>query len=237
MGGRLDPKGQPFPKVFKGPTIDASELKIIQSMKNVIRMGRATSIGRDKILFGDRGSIDFESKSTLLVDCMVDNQYGYVYDENMQIFERDRINLGPITILFNPSMTSAQIAFLEAKLEKEDEKKNSCCYFLRGKDLCTPDPKNFVGAFYLQQKSTEAFMKISGAPKFMFNSRVNSAAPKHHGGFLKFFWKMFGPSQFHKFGKQLVHKVESKGYNDLDQCFGAETFEKKETKKISPLFC
>lgn len=117
------------------------------------------------------------------------------------------------------------------------KKKNSCCYFNRGEKFCQPNYENFIGQFYLQTKSTEAFMKISGGPNFFMNSRTNAAAPKHHGGFLKFFWNMYGPNQYHKFSKKLIQKIESKGFNDLDHCFGSETFEKKQAKKVSPLFC
>ena len=59
---RLDPNG-PVPKICKGLTMDEKEITIIQSIKSVVRMGRATSVEDNKILL-DQGSLDFSSIDT-----------------------------------------------------------------------------------------------------------------------------------------------------------------------------
>merc|ERR1712238_596649 len=70
----------------------------------------------------EKGSFDFSPDDTVLVDCMVDNLYGYNFKEDFQIFEPNRINLGPLTLVFNVSMSSAHIAFLECALDKKNNK-------------------------------------------------------------------------------------------------------------------
>jgi len=220
--GRLDPKG-PHPEVFKGATIYAKELDLIRSIQNVVRMGRATSIEPNKIVL-DRGSLEFSSDDTLLVDCMVDNLYGYRFSDDFAIFEPGRINLGPMLGVFNPSLSSAIIAFWECTMDgDDDESKNDCCYFLRG-EYSDERAEMLIGGFYMEVKSNEALMKVKGGTKFLMNCRTNLNSPMHHkGGMLRLMWNFYGPQQLHKFGKALVEKVESKGYSDVNHCFGIET--------------
>merc|ERR1711907_843970 len=144
------------PQVFKGPTMDREELTLMKSIKNVVRMGRATSIEGDGKIVLEKGTINFSVDDTLLIDCMVDNVYGYDFPASLNIFEPGRINLGPITFLFNVSASSSHIAFLECALKDEsDEAKNSRCFFARG-EYAQPTIQSFVGAFYLQTKTQEA---------------------------------------------------------------------------------
>jgi len=236
MMGRLDPTGDTtnVPNVFKGPTIDVKELNTIRKISNIVRMGRATSIESNRVLL-DHGSFDFSPDDTVLIDCMVDNLYGYTFGDDFTIFEPGRINLGPLTLVFNVSFSSAHIAFLECALGNKnktktntdndnDEAKNNCCYFLRG-PYTQPHPENLIGMSYMQNKCIAKLMKVKGGSKFFFQSRVNQAAPKHHkGGMTKMLWNFYGPHQMWKFDKELTKKVESKGYSDLDHCFGIETF-------------
>jgi len=226
---RLDPT-RPYPEVFKGPVMDSQELKKMRSVQNIVRMGRATSIEAGKVILQE-GVMDFTIDDTLLVDCMVNNVYGYVFDEDFTIFEPGKINMGPLTSVLNVSMSAAHLAFLETKL-KDDDAKNQSCYFLRGKKYATETPETVVGAMYMEMKSMEAIMKIKGGAKFYMNSRCNANAPKHFkGGWWKFLWMSFGPKQMAGFGKALTKKIESKGYSDIDHCWGIETFE--QSKKVA----
>merc|ERR1712224_702391 len=222
--GRLDPDGnRPVPQIFKGPVMDRKELGLMRSVQNVVRMGRATAIEENKIVL-ESGSIDFSSDDTLLVDCMVDNLYGYNFPEDTVIFEPGRINLGPLTFLFNVSASSAHIAFLECTFD-DDESKNDLCYFPRGEQHTAPSIQNFVGAFYLQMKCQEAMKNVPGGGKFLLGSRTNLNAPMHHkGGLLRFLWFLYGPKRAIGFSKKLYKKVESRKYSDVDDCFGIETF-------------
>jgi len=227
---RLDPK-QPYPDVCKGPIIDSDDLNAIRSIQNVIRMGRATSIEANKIML-ECGSIEFSSHDTLLVDCMVNSEgaFGHVFDEDHKIFEPERINLGPLISLFSASLSSAIVAFLECAIKgDDDEAKNGCCYFLRGKHVHTPN--TLVGSIYMDTKTNNALMQVKGGSKFILNSRTNAFAPQHQkGGMLGVLWAMFGPSKMYKFPKALIQKVESKGYEDIDHCFGVETLGVKHKK-------
>jgi len=219
---RIDPT-RPFPMVFKGPVMTTEEMEQMRSVKNIVRMGRATSIEAGRVVLQE-GTLDFTNEDTLLVDCMVNNLYGYDFDKDFTIFEPGRINLGPLTSLFNVSMSAAHLAFLETKLE-DDDSKNKSCYFLRGKEYTNGHPSFLIGSIYMEMKSTEVIMKIKGGAKFYMNSRCNGNAPKHFkGGWWKFLWMSFGPKQMAKFGKVLVKKIESKGYSDIDHCWGVETF-------------
>jgi len=222
--GRQDNPDCRFPQVFKGPTIDKSEFDTIRTVENVIRMGRATSIeSNGRIVFNDDRCLEFNPDSTLFVDCMVDNFYGYKFPSDLRIFEPNRINLGPVLAAFNVSLSAAHTAFLECNLET-DQEKNDCCYFLRG-DHADPVPENFIGMLYMQTKSVEKLIKIEGGQKFFMKSRTNLNSPQHHkGGTMKMMWKFYGPKQMHKFGSKLIKKIESKGFSDVDHCFGIESF-------------
>merc|ERR1712238_332994 len=130
------------------------------------RMGRATSIESNKVVL-DHGNFEFSPDDTVLIDCMVDNFYGYRFRDDFTIFEPGRINLGPLTFVLNVSLSSAHIAFLECALRNSntngknntnndnDEAKNKCCYFLRG-PYTQPRPEFLIGMLYMQYKSIEA---------------------------------------------------------------------------------
>jgi len=229
-----NPDSNNVPQVFKGPTMDREELTLMKSIKNVIRMGRATSIEEEGKIMLEKGTIDFSTDDTLLIDCMVDNVYGYDFPESLNIFEPGRINLGPITFLFNVSASASHIAFLECALKDEsDEAKNERCFFARG-EYAQPTIQSFVGAFYLQTKTQEALSKtVPGGGKFMLSCRTNIAAPMHHkGGFMRLMWFLYGQGAI-KFSKKLYRKIESGGYKDIDHRFGIETFAPNKKEEIA----
>eukprot|EP00531_Pseudo-nitzschia_arenysensis_P004517 CAMPEP_0116133362 /NCGR_PEP_ID=MMETSP0329-20121206/10063_1 /TAXON_ID=697910 /ORGANISM="Pseudo-nitzschia arenysensis, Strain B593" /LENGTH=503 /DNA_ID=CAMNT_0003627983 /DNA_START=156 /DNA_END=1667 /DNA_ORIENTATION=+ len=227
--GRLDPS-RPFPKVTKGATIDMRELQAIRTIQNVVRMGRATSIQAGKVVL-EKGSLDFTTDDTLLVDCMALDLYGYLsFSEDFTIFEPGKINLGPGYGVFNPSYSYAHTAFLECNLD-DDASKNDCCYFVKGEHGRDLHPAYVIGLMYIQTKTFNALQKVKGGAKFMLASRTNAQAPYHHkGGMLRLLWFLFGPSQGAKFGDKLIQKVESKGFSDLHHCFGVETFGSKDVE-------
>merc|ERR1712224_515290 len=107
--GRLD-TDRPVPQVFKGPVVDKTEFEMIRTIQNVVRMGRATSIECDHIMFNDGHTLNFTPKDTLFVDCMVNNEYGYQFPEGFEIFEPGKINLGPLLSAFNVSLSAAHTA-------------------------------------------------------------------------------------------------------------------------------
>merc|ERR1712025_697653 len=194
----------------------------MKSIKNVVRMGRATSIETNTIVL-EKGTLDYTPEDTLLIDCMVDNMYGYGFDKDFTIFEKNQINLGPVTFVFNASASGAHIAFLESALKDDDDAKNGCCFFIKGMTYDTiSNIENMVGQFYLQDKTMQKLMKVvPGGPRFFFESRTNLLKPTHHkGGMCRFLWFSFGPKRGATFSKKLTKKIEAKGFTDLDHCFG-----------------
>lgn len=236
---RLDPNSV-FPPVFRGASVTAEELEKIQSIKTVVRKGKATSIEANRIVL-EKGSLEFSPESTLLVDCMLDNMHGYAsFGEDFTIFEKGRINLGPQLGFFNICLSAAVVAFLECSYDDAtddcaDSKKNDCCYFLTGDHVGIPE--YLIGSMYMEVKYTEALMKIPGGTKFLFSSRTNMNAPMHFkNGILKMLWGAFGPHQMHKFPKQMANKVESMGYTDIDHCFGETPKQQQSTTKLPPKY-
>ena len=234
---RLDDPNRPdLPGWFKGAIINKSDFEVIRSIQSLIRRGRASSVQFDEILFQDDNEtpLEFTPGTTLLVDCMVEEFYGYEVSENFRIFEKGRINLGPAIAFFNVSLTSAMIAFIESNIKKDingnqyddddlDARKNESCYILRGRHS-RPEPQILIGAYYMHIKSFRAFSKLKGGMKFLRTSRTNDGATMHHKGWLwKFLWKFYGPNQLHKVVSQIVEKVECRGFSDLDHRFGLES--------------
>ena len=95
---RLDPENRPFPKVFKGPTIDKEELVEFRSIKDVVHLGRVAGITQDSIILQD-GTLQLACPSdTLVVDCMADFDgqfYGYRdIPENLTCLKKVESTLG-----------------------------------------------------------------------------------------------------------------------------------------------
>jgi len=221
--GRLDNPNGDFPEIFKGPVMTLEEINLMRSVENVVRVGRASAVEKDRIVL-ERGTIDYESDSTLLVDCMAEGNYGLHFPQDLRIYEPGRITLGPLTVVFNASFSAAHIAFLECALDSDDAK-NDCCYFIRGATAETVGKlEQLIGSFYLTNKSYEKLMKVPGGLKFLFQSRTNIMSPIHHkGGLPRLMWFVLGPEGGAKIEKILKKKVESKEFSDLDHCFGVET--------------
>mmetsp|Transcript_22373 Transcript_22373/g.32902 ORF Transcript_22373/g.32902 Transcript_22373/m.32902 type:complete len:226 (-) Transcript_22373:152-829(-) len=174
--GRLQPEGA-FPEVCKGATIDTEELQKLRSIKDVVRLGRVTSIGPDSMIL-ERGSVPIAANETLFVDCMAENFYGYASNihEKFTIFEPGRVNLGPSPLVFNPSCSSSLFAYLEANFS-DDAIKNEVIYFLKGKKHTETTPKLLLGSFLAQLKTLQALGKYGPAVQFVLQSRTNQDAP------------------------------------------------------------
>lgn len=219
--GRLQPttnNGASFPNIFRGPTINTDELDLLRSIKDTIRLGRITSITSNEIIF-EKGTTTMEMNSTLFVDCMVDKLYGYEdFPDNFKFFEPGRINLGPMLALFNPSLTSAIVAYLEVTFNN-DNIKNKFCFPLLGK-YGKAIPDTLIGGIYAQSKQMLALSCYKPAIKFVLNSRTHLDAPMHHGGMFKFIWALYGPMQMRKYSIKLIKKVENLSYYGLDHTFG-----------------
>ena len=211
--GRLDPNG-PLPEVYHGAIIDKSELETIREVKNVVRLGRVTSISSNDIVL-EGGTVPFVPGETLFVDCTAQEFYGYYnFDQDFEFFNEDKIRLGPLPILFNPSMTSTLIAYLEAKIS-DDYVKNNLIYFVKGDNKNGLDSKEiFLVNLYNQMKTLDRITKAyMPAALFVLKSRTNGDAPMHHGGLIPLLWAMLGPMKLKKTTDATIKKFEKGGYS------------------------
>jgi len=221
--GRIDTTSS-FPQVFKGPTINKSELDGFRSIKDIVRLGRVTSITSNEIKL-EQGTVPLSSPAdTLFVDCMADIDgtfYGYRLSEDFKVFDRDRINLGPPLVAFNVSCSSAIIAYIESTFADESEMRNNLLYFPCGEDHNKTDFMSFFVQFYMQNKTFKALGLYPPAMQFVLKSRTYLDAPCHHkNGMIGFLWALFGPLQMAKKANKFVERVESGDFPDCQDCFG-----------------
>lgn len=220
---RVDPNDGHFPTIFKGATLDQSEMDDLRKIKNVVsNKGRVTSITANEVIFANgEHSIPFSPTNTLVVDCTVEEMYGYLeFDEDFQFFNPHKIRLGPLTSLFNPSHTSAQVGFLESEYSDTaagDEMKNSFLYFARGTSELKE--KGFLATFlvlwYAHQRTDLEFGKCPSYRKFVLSARTDRQQPAHHGGILGLLWAVLGPTKLLQAAVAYREKMENGGYEDF----------------------
>jgi len=109
------------PKMFHGATISQEELKELQKIKNVVRMGRVTEVTLDEIIL-DQGSMP-TSRDHVHVDCSASAISNL---EMKPIFQGELIT--PQTVRsYQPVFSAALIAHVEAAYEDDDKMKNGIC--------------------------------------------------------------------------------------------------------------
>ncbi len=225
-----------LPEVFKGATISKSELAGFKSIKDIVRLGRVTSITSDEIKL-EKGTVPLPAPpaDTLFVDCMADldgSVYGYRIPEDFKIFDDNQINLGPPVVSFNLSCSSAVIAYIESVFEDDSEMRNNLLYFSKGGDFTT-DYTLFFSQFYHQNKVFSALGAYPPAMQFIMNSRTYLDAPSHHYlGMTGFLWALFGPSQMAKKAAKFVERVESGDFPETQNCFGCAGRKLPEPKEL-----
>ena len=203
--------GEP-PRVFKGATINKSQLEQIRSVA-AVRLGRVVAVEPGEIVL-QQGRLPI-APGCLVVDATAgydnapDELFGYnVVDDAFKIFSSDSIKLGPSLNLFNVCLSAALTAYLEATCV-DDAFKNSLCYFVSGENLRFSH-KTLPALLYYSTKNMDALEKCHpAATMFVLKSRLFDAAPMHHGGLLKFLWAMLGPKLALKAkGKKFLKKVD-----------------------------
>lgn len=151
---------------------------MLRTVKTV-RMGHVQSIEEHQMIL-DKGEVSITSSDTLFVDCMAgDDLYGYgSLADDFEIFEPGRVNLGPILSVFNPSLSSAVIAYMEANIVDYDKTKNDFLYFLRGH--LKGNPQMFLGQLYGDFKTAMTLVELFPAFRtFYLGSRLNPMSPQH----------------------------------------------------------
>jgi len=213
--GRIDPDASDHPVIFKGAMIDKSDLERLRLVEDTVRLGRVNSISTNKIIL-DRGTIPFSSDSTLIIDCMAEDFFGYYdFEEDFEVFNTGRIRLGPLLFIFNPSATSAIIAFLESEFY-DDSIKNSFLYFFKGKKKQYNDLEVFILVWYYHMKTVDQISKHKPAFKFLMSSRTFTDAPMHHGGILPLLWAYFGPKQLKRRSDAFKKIMEGRNFGGID---------------------
>ena len=219
---RIFPGGEP-PRVFKGATINKSQLEQIRSVA-AVRLGRVVAVEPGEIIL-QQGRLPI-APGCLVVDATAgyetapDELFGYnVVDDAFKIFSADSIKLGPSLNLFNVCLSAALTAYLEATCV-DDAFKNSLCYFVTG-DHLRFSHKTLPALLYYSTKNMDALEKCHpAATMFVLKSRLFDAAPMHHGGLLKFLWAMIGPLGIKWKGAKFLKKVDAGGLSDVPDSFG-----------------
>ena len=220
---RVDPNDGHFPLIFKGATVSQDDMDNLRKIRNIVKLkGRVTSITDREVIFANGAhSIPFSPSNTLVIDCTVEETYGYMkFGEDFQFFNPHKIRLGPFTSMFNPSHTCAQVGFLESvycDTAAGDEMKNSFLFFppwiSQGRD------DNFLAyfllSFYAQQRTDFAFEKCPDYQKWVLKARTDRNLPGHHGGILGLVWAVLGPVKLLKTAIVFGKKLENGAYEDL----------------------
>jgi len=110
-----------LPKLFRCATITKAERDVVQGIKEFVRLGHVTRISKDKIEFGDRGTIP-TSQNTLHVDCTAN---GLPRQDKKQIFFDEKTIVLQPTILCNVTWSTAIIAMVEVLEGSNEDNKRS----------------------------------------------------------------------------------------------------------------
>ena len=108
------------PRMFHGATISQAELAELRRIRNIVRMGRVSRIGKDKIILAE-GEMP-TTPNTLHVDCSASAISNL---ETKPVFQGDLIT--PQTVRsYQPVFSASLIAHVEATRETEEEKNRLC---------------------------------------------------------------------------------------------------------------
>jgi len=221
---RLDSCSQKnLPNVMKGPQISSDDLSLLRTVKDIVRMGRVQSIGDGGVMIFGRADnnnheglqdvhLSSDNSSTVFIDCMADNFHWYSTPKDYKIFEKNRINLGPLLAVFNPSFSAALIAYMESNIS-DDNTKNACCFWGTSQDNTIA---YFFESFYGQFKTFSVLIKTYPlSAQFILYSRTNPDSVIYHGGILKLFWAQLGPRQLKTKMEKIMKRMESGEYLDF----------------------
>mmetsp|Transcript_6850 Transcript_6850/g.23559 ORF Transcript_6850/g.23559 Transcript_6850/m.23559 type:complete len:469 (-) Transcript_6850:38-1444(-) len=166
------------PKLFRCATITKAERDAVQNIKEFVRLGHVTRITRDRIVFGDRGSIP-TTANTLHVDCTAN---GLPRQAGQQIFvdHPPSIILRPV-ITCNVTWSSAVIGMLEVLEGNNEDAKRSII-----KTIPHPEAKeDWVAAFYQTFKNLHS-LSLSYRKQGFDGMRLSML---NHGPILATFYK------------------------------------------------
>jgi hypothetical protein len=115
---RIDPDHEPA--VFRGPILSDYEVELLRQIENVVRLGYVRRVGTDRVVLAG-GEIESDPDQ-IYVNCTAS---GLRLTQERPIFGDDRITMQVVT-LGNVPWSSAQVAFVEATREDDDDKNRLC---------------------------------------------------------------------------------------------------------------
>jgi hypothetical protein len=152
------------PTMFRCATVSQSELERLRTIENVVRLGRVTHIGVDRIELAD-GSIPTDAQQ-IHVDCTGD---GLPHEPARPIFESDRITLQQIRTC-QPTFNAALLGFVESSRDDDAEKNR----------LCPPNPYperavDWIRSTNTSQRAEAVWGATPDIALWMERSRLNVA--------------------------------------------------------------
>ena len=167
---RLDPGVEPT--TFRCATVSQGELAILRSIENVIRLGRVTRIGPDRIELAD-GSIPAD-RGQVLVDC---SGTGLHVKPARPVFSAGLITLQQIRAC-QPVFSAALTGYIEAT-RGDDALKNLICPANRYPDAAA----DWIPLIYTAQRAEIMWAADRDLYGWMQRSRLNatSGMSDHHG--------------------------------------------------------
>ncbi len=150
------------PKMFHGATISRAEVRELQKVKNIIRMGRVKHISENEIIL-DKGIIP-TSKTIIHVDC---SARAVANEEIVPIFQGNKI-VPQMVRSYQPVFSAALIAHVEAAYTDEAEKNRLCGVVpLPNHDT---DYIKFTSAFMMNQYN---WGQDKGLSKWLLGNRLD----------------------------------------------------------------
>jgi hypothetical protein len=157
---RLDPAVKP--EGFHGPFVSDGELRQLQRIRDVVRLGRVTRIEQDRIVL-DQGSVPTNAQ-VLHIDC---SAAGIPAKPSKPIFEGNRITPQWVR-LAQPTLSWAMVGHVEASYEDDAEKNRMC------RPIPPPDvPRDWVSMMAIQLANQLTWSKVPGLREWQFNSRLD----------------------------------------------------------------
>ena len=150
--------------MFRCATVSQSELENLRRIENVVRHGRVTHIGAERIEL-EHGSIPTDAQQ-IHVDCTGD---GLPRGPARPIFQSDRITLQPMRTC-QPTFNAALLGFVESSRDDDAEKNR----------LCPPNPYperavDWIRATNTSQRAETMWGATPDIASWMERSRLNVA--------------------------------------------------------------
>lgn len=151
-----------MPNMFRCPVVSEAELACFRSIKNVIRQGHVVRLEANCII-SEQG-ITATTPNTIHVHCCAD---GIPLKEPRPIFQGDRIEPQYLRRC-NPTFSAAVVAYLEAKLDGDDEKNAAAT-----PSPIPDEPLDWLRGHILDARNQIAWRQIDGFLDWLATCRLD----------------------------------------------------------------